>query len=151
MYKLFNKANGSGAPIPEVSGPALAEMPSVTTLDVSVYPEAQLKIADTQTNWSTCWWWEKTEGEQRAVTSVISVPQIPVAGDQVAKVVQMVKVDVEIISIRQSSKAFSRKTRSANRIRRPGARPATSRRWPARSCTRRTWAPRSSTYRRCRA
>ena len=93
VAQILQNANGSGAPMPVVAGATLAEMPAVSTLDVSVYPDEQLRLVDTQVNASTCWWWQKTEGEQRAVTSVVSGPTVPVRADQVGKVVSMVKAD----------------------------------------------------------
>ena len=93
VAQILQNANGSGAPMPVVAGPVLAEFPSVNTLDVSVYPDEQLNLVDTQDNPATCWWWQKTTGESRAMTSVVSGPTIPVPVSQTSKVVPMVKAD----------------------------------------------------------
>jgi len=93
VAQILQNANGSGAPMPVVAGPMLAEMPAVTSLDVSVYPDEQLHLVDTQTNPATCWWWQRNDGEPRASTSVLSGPSIPVPADQAGKVVPMVKAD----------------------------------------------------------
>ena len=93
VAQILQNANGSGAPMPVVAGPVLAEMPAVTSLDVSVYPDEQLHLVDTQTNPATCWWWQRNDGEPRASTSVLSGPTIPVPADQAGKVVPMVKAD----------------------------------------------------------
>jgi type VII secretion protein EccB len=85
--------NASGAAMQTVPGPALAAMPSVNTLDVSVYPDQPLHLVDTETNPATCWWWQKTPGEARAVTSVVSGATIPVPAAQADQVVAMVKAD----------------------------------------------------------
>ena len=87
VAQILQNADGSGAPMPVVAGPVLAEMPAVTSLDVSVYPDEQLHLVDTQTNPATCWWWQKNDGEPRASTSVMSGPSIPVPVDQAGKVV----------------------------------------------------------------
>ena len=60
----------------------------MTSLDVSVYPDEQLHLVDTQTNPATCWWWQRNDGEPRASTSVVSGPSIPVPADQAGKVVR---------------------------------------------------------------
>lgn len=84
---------GSGAPMPLVAGPALAGMPSVTTLDTSAYPDEPLHLTDTQSSPSTCWWWQRADGEPKASSSVISGPTLPVPADKAGQVVPMVKAD----------------------------------------------------------
>jgi type VII secretion protein EccB len=93
VAQILQNANGSASPMPVVAGPALAEMPSVTTLDTSAYPDEQLHLTDTQSNPSTCWWWQRADGEPKASTSVVSGPTIPIAADKAGQVVQMVKAD----------------------------------------------------------
>jgi len=85
--------NATGAAMQTVPGPALAAMPAVQVLDLSVYPGAPLHLVDTEANPATCWWWQKTPGESRAVTSVISGATIPMPADQRDRVVAMVKAD----------------------------------------------------------
>jgi type VII secretion protein EccB len=85
--------NASGSAMRTVAGPALAAMPAVSVLDLSVYPEQPLHLVDTQANPATCWWWQKTPGESRAVTSVVSGATIPVPAAQSDQVVAMVKPD----------------------------------------------------------
>jgi type VII secretion protein EccB len=93
VAQILQNANGSASPMPVVAGPALVGMPSVTTLDTSVYPDEQLHLTDTQSNPSTCWWWQRADGEPKATTSVVSGPTIPVPADKAGQVVQMVKAD----------------------------------------------------------
>lgn len=93
VAQILQNANGSGAAMPVVAGPVLAEMPAVTSLDLSVYPDEQLHLVDTEMNAATCWWWQKNDGEPRASTSVVSGPTIPVPADEVGKVVSLVKAD----------------------------------------------------------
>jgi ESX secretion system ATPase EccB len=93
VAQILQNANGSAAPMTMVAGPVLAAMPAVNTLDVSVYPDQPLHLVDTEANPVTCWWWQKTNGESRAVTSVVSGPVIPVPAAESDKVVAMVKAD----------------------------------------------------------
>jgi len=86
-------SNSSGSAMQTVSGPALAAMPAVNTLDTSVYPDQPLRLVDTEANPATCWWWQKTPGEPRAVTSVVSGATIPVPARHSDRVVAMVKAD----------------------------------------------------------
>jgi len=86
-------ANASGAAMQTVAGPALAAMPAVNTLDMSVYPDQPLHLVDTEANPATCWWWQKTPGEARAVTSVVSGATIPVPSGRADRVVALVKAD----------------------------------------------------------
>lgn len=62
-------------------------------LDLSAYPEGPLNVVDKRENPATCWWWEHTAGEGRARVQVVSGPTIPVASDQMGKVVSLVKPD----------------------------------------------------------
>jgi hypothetical protein len=65
----------------------------VNTLDLSVYPDAPLQLVDTQANPATCFWWQRSDGEAKAVTAIVSGPTIPVPADKAGAAVQMVKAD----------------------------------------------------------
>ena len=97
----------SGTPAgnaPVVVAPAsLAKMPVVNGLDLSAYPDGPLSVEDIRDNPATCWWWEKTAGEERARVQVISGPTIPVAPGDADKVVSLVKADS---SGREADKVF---------------------------------------------
>jgi hypothetical protein len=79
--------------MPVVAGPQLSALPVTDSLDVSAYPDERLKLVDTQANPATCWWWQKTAGEGRAQTSVVSGPSVPIVTDQVGKVVSRARPD----------------------------------------------------------
>jgi len=90
---LENEGTPSGN-APVVVAPAtLAKMPVVNVLDLSAYPETPLKVVDIREDPTTCWWWEKTGGEQRARVQLISGPTIPVSASDTDKVVALVKSD----------------------------------------------------------
>jgi type VII secretion protein EccB len=93
VAQIMQNATGTAAPMPVVPGPALAEMPSVTTLDTSVYPDEALHLVDTQANPATCWWWQRADGDPKATTTVVSGPTIPVPADKAGQAVSMVKAD----------------------------------------------------------
>jgi len=89
---------------PVVVAPAtLAKMPVVNGLDLSAYPDSPLHAVDIRENPATCWWWEKTTGEERARTQVVSGPTIPVAANNANKVVSLVKADT---SGREADRVF---------------------------------------------
>ena len=90
---LQNAGTQAGANPVTVTPAALAKMPVVTGLDLSAYPEGPLNVVDMKDNPSTCWWWAKTTGEERARVQVVSGPTVPVAPDDVHKVVSLVKSD----------------------------------------------------------
>lgn len=73
---------------------ALAKMPVVNRLDLSAYPDEPLNVLDIRENPSTCWWWERTAGENRAHVKVVSGPNLPIASADLNKVVTLVKADV---------------------------------------------------------
>ncbi len=90
---LQNAGNPAGT-APVVVRPAeLAKMPVVHGLDLSAYPDGPLNAIDIRENPATCWWWEKTAGEERARVQVVSGPTVPVATSDVDKVVSLVKAD----------------------------------------------------------
>ncbi|MBN3459457.1 type VII secretion protein EccB [Mycobacterium sp. DSM 3803] len=93
VAQILQNANSSGAPMPVVAGQRLSALPTADSLDVSVYPHEQLDLIDTQMNPATCWWWQKSKGEARAQTSLISGPTIPVAAAQVDKIAKPVLAD----------------------------------------------------------
>ncbi|MGO9253777.1 MAG: type VII secretion protein EccB [Mycobacterium sp.] len=72
---------------------ALAKMPVVNKLDLSSYPDTPLNVMDIRENPATCWWWQKTSGENRARVQVISGPTLPVAQKDMGRVVSLVKAD----------------------------------------------------------
>ena len=84
---------GAGGQPRTVAPEALAKMPVVNKLDLSAYPDGPLNVVDIKENPATCWWWEKTTGEERARVQVVSGPTIPVAAGDAKKVVSLVKAD----------------------------------------------------------
>ncbi|MCY0610501.1 type VII secretion protein EccB, partial [Klebsiella pneumoniae] len=56
-------------------------------------PDNPLEVVDIREHPSTCWWWERTAGENRARVRVVSGPPIPVAATEMNKVVSLVKAD----------------------------------------------------------
>lgn len=89
---LQNAGPGNTKPV-TVEPSALAKMPVVNKLDLSSYPDAPLNVMDIRENPATCWWWQKTSGENRARIQVVSGATIPVAQKDVNKVVSLVKAD----------------------------------------------------------
>lgn len=89
---LQNAGPGNTKPV-TVEPSALAKMPVVNKLDLSAYPDSPLNVMDIRENPATCWWWEKTSGENRARVQVISGATIPVASKDTSKVVSLVKAD----------------------------------------------------------
>ncbi|BBY00874.1 ESX-5 secretion system ATPase EccB5 [Mycobacterium seoulense] len=89
---LQNAGPGNTKPV-TVEPSALAKMPVVNKLDLSSYPDAPLNVADIRENPATCWWWQKTAGENRARIQVVSGATIPVAAKDESKVVSLVKAD----------------------------------------------------------
>ena len=94
VAQILQNAGTSAGSAPVTVAPAsLAKMPVVNGLDLSAYPDGPLNVVDMRDNPATCWWWEKTAGEERARTQVISGPTIPVAASEADKVVSLVKAD----------------------------------------------------------
>jgi type VII secretion protein EccB len=94
VAQILQNAGTPAGNTPVVVAPAaLAKMPVVNGLDLSAYPDGPLIVQDIRDNPATCWWWEKTGGEERARTQVISGPTIPVAASDTQKVVSLVKAD----------------------------------------------------------
>ena len=89
---LENAGPGNTKPV-TVEPSALAKMPVVNKLDLSSYPDAPLNVMDIRDNPATCWWWDKTSGENRARVQVVSGSTIPVAAKSMSKVVSLVKAD----------------------------------------------------------
>lgn len=89
---LQNAGPGNTKPV-TVEPSALAKMPVVNKLDLSSYPDAPLNVMDIRENPATCWWWQKTSGENRARVQVVSGATIPVAQKDINKVVSLVKAD----------------------------------------------------------
>src|ERR1700757_3009635 len=94
VAQILQNAGTPAGSAPVVVAPAsLAKMPVVNGLDLSAYPDGPLNAVDIRDNPATCWWWEKTGGEERARVQVISGPTIPVQASDSAKVVSLVKAD----------------------------------------------------------
>lgn len=93
VARILENSGQAGSSVLTVAGPKLSALPMVNTLDVSVYPDHQLNFVDTQSNPSTCWWWQRGHGEPRATTKVVSGASVPIADDQVSKIVPLVKAD----------------------------------------------------------
>ncbi|HUH72215.1 MAG TPA: type VII secretion protein EccB [Mycobacterium sp.] len=89
---LQNAGPGNTKPV-TVEPSALAKMPVVNKLDLSSFPDTPLNVMDIRENPATCWWWEKTSGENRARVQVVSGSTIPVAAKDMSKVVSLVKAD----------------------------------------------------------
>ncbi len=89
---LQNAGPGNTKPV-TVEPSALAKMPVVNKLDLSSYPDSPLNVMDIRENPATCWWWQKTSGENRARIQVVSGATIPVAAKDMGKVVSLVKAD----------------------------------------------------------
>jgi type VII secretion protein EccB len=104
VAQILQNAGTPAGNAPVVVAPAsLAKMPVVNGLDLSAYPDGPLSVEDIRDNPATCWWWEKTGGEDRARVQVISGPTIPVASGDADKVVSLVKADS---SGREADKVF---------------------------------------------
>lgn len=94
VAQILQNAGSSAGAAPKVVTPAaLAKMPVVQGLDLSAYPGGPLNVIDIKDNPATCWWWEKTTGEDRARVQVVSGPTIPVANSDTGRVVSLVKSD----------------------------------------------------------
>jgi type VII secretion protein EccB len=94
VAQIMQNAGGPGNTKPITVEPAaLAKMPVVNKLDLSSYPDNPLEVVDIRENPSTCWWWERTAGENRARVKVVTGPNIPVKSADVGKVVSLVKSD----------------------------------------------------------
>ncbi|GFG75756.1 type VII secretion protein EccB [Mycobacterium botniense] len=94
VAQILQNAGTPAGNLPVVIAPAaLAKMPVVNELDLSAYPDSPLNVVDIRENPATCWWWEKTTGEERARIQVVSGPTIPVATGEMGKVVSLVKAD----------------------------------------------------------
>jgi type VII secretion protein EccB len=90
---LQNAGATAGGRAPTVAPPLLANMPVVNGLDLSPYPDSPLDLVNIRDNPATCWWWERSTGEHRSRVQVVSGSTIPVAHDQMDKVVSLVKGD----------------------------------------------------------
>jgi type VII secretion protein EccB len=90
---LQNAGTPAGSSPVVVSPASLAKMPVVNGLDLSAYPDSPLSPVDLKENPATCWWWQKTAGEERARVQVISGPTIPVASGSTEQIVSLVKAD----------------------------------------------------------
>ena len=94
VAQILQNAGGPGNAKPVTVEPsALAKMPVVNKLDLSSYPDNPLNVMDIRENPATCWWWQKTSGENRARVQVVSGATIPVTAKDQAKVVSLVKAD----------------------------------------------------------
>ena len=94
VAQIMQNAGGPGNTKPITVEPAaLAKMPVVNKLDLSSYPDNPLEVVDIRENPSTCWWWERTAGENRARVQVVTGPTIPVKSTDMGKVVSLVKSD----------------------------------------------------------
>ncbi len=93
VAQILQNAGPSNTKPVTVEPSALAKMPVVNKLDLSSYPDTPLNVMDIRENPATCWWWQKTSGENRARVQVISGPTLPVAQKDMGKVVSLVKAD----------------------------------------------------------
>lgn len=90
---LQNAGSGAAGKQAVVAPARLANMPVVNGLDLSAYPDGPLDVVEMRQNPATCWWWEKTAGEDRARVQVVSGPTVPVAAYDTGRVVSLVKAD----------------------------------------------------------
>src|ERR1700734_2674388 len=94
VAQILQNAGTSAGSAPVTVAPAsLAKMPVVNGLDLSAYPDGPLNAVDLRDNPATCWWWQKTAGEERARIQVISGPTIPVPNGSIGKIGSLVKAD----------------------------------------------------------
>ncbi len=94
VAQIMQNAGGPGNTKPVTVEPsALAKMPVVKKLDLWSYPDNPLYVMDIRDIPATCWWWEKTAGENRARIQVVSGPTLPVVQKDMGKVVSLVKAD----------------------------------------------------------
>jgi type VII secretion protein EccB len=94
VAQILQNAGGQGNTKPVTVEPsALAKMPVVNQLDLSSYPDNPLNVMDIRENPATCWWWQKTSGENRARIQVVSGATIPIVARDMSKVVSLVKAD----------------------------------------------------------
>ncbi len=94
VAQIMENAGGAVNTRPTTVEPsALAKMPVVNKLDLSSYPDKPLNVGDIRENPSTCWWWERTAGENRARVQVVTGPTIPIKNGDQPKVVSLVKSD----------------------------------------------------------
>ncbi|ORV87505.1 type VII secretion protein EccB [Mycobacterium interjectum] len=95
VAQILQNAGGPGGntkPV-TVEPSALAKMPVVNKLDLSSYPDNPLNVMDMRENPATCWWWQKTSGENRARIQVVSGSTLPIPTKEMNKVVSLVKAD----------------------------------------------------------
>jgi type VII secretion protein EccB len=94
VAQILQNAGGQGNTKPVTVEPsALAKMPVVNQLDLSSYPDNPLNVMDIRENPATCWWWQKTSGENRARIQVVSGATVPIVARDMSKVVSLVKAD----------------------------------------------------------
>ncbi|OBG33875.1 type VII secretion protein EccB [Mycobacterium alsense] len=95
VAQILQNAGGPGSSTKPVTvePSALAKMPVVNKLDLSSYPDNPLNVMDIRENPATCWWWQKTSGENRARIQVVSGSTLPIAAKDLSKVVSLVKAD----------------------------------------------------------
>src|SRR5947209_1874692 len=95
VAQILQNAGGPGSATKPVTvePAALAKMPVVNKLDLSSYPDTPLNVMDIRENPATCWWWQKTSGENRARIQVVSGATIPVAQKEQNKVGSLMKAD----------------------------------------------------------
>ena len=84
--------NPTGKPV-EVTPQTLARMPVSKGIDLSAYPDGPLHLISVYEQPSTCWWWERTTGENQARIRVVSGTTLPIAQNNLDRVVSFVKVD----------------------------------------------------------
>ncbi|GFG65025.1 ESX-5 secretion system ATPase EccB5 [Mycobacterium kubicae] len=94
VAQILQNAGRPGNTRPVTVEPSqLAKMPVVNRLDLSAYPNEPLNVLDIRENPSTCWWWERTNGENRARVQVVSGPTIPIPSNETKRIVNLVKSD----------------------------------------------------------
>lgn len=81
VAQILQNAGGLAGSIPVVPGSKLSALPSAHVIDTSIYPDERLRVVDTQANPSTCWWWQKTVGEAKGQTSIVSGGSVPVPAE----------------------------------------------------------------------
>jgi type VII secretion protein EccB len=93
VAQILQNAGTGATQTVTVAGSVLAALPSVNLIDTSAYPDEPLKVVDTQSNPGTCWWWRRDGGEDRAQTSIVSGPTIPIPAAHADDAVKLVKAD----------------------------------------------------------
>ncbi|WP_179475225.1 type VII secretion protein EccB [Mycolicibacterium vinylchloridicum] len=90
---LQNTRDETGGQQIVVPPSTLTTLPIVDGLDLSAYPPEPLTVLEPTEHPSTCWWWQRTVGENRARVSLVAGPSLPIPHGEVERVVSLVKTN----------------------------------------------------------